>query len=488
MTNKEPQTQSTDRANGPNEHRSIPVTIRASALTIGVIVVVGGLAAAVGSLARTKTSQRTPPPIPVVQLEEMQPLVTDIFRDALAAVRAAPESGSAWGHLGAVFDAHEQTESAVQCYTEAMALEPNKFRWIYHLAFVQETQGATAKEVVGLFERAAATRPGYAPVFARLGKALARFGKLEDARDAYRVALRIAPTFAMCHLGIGQVYLSLGENEKALEHLQQVQTLSPEDSVALISLSQAYMRLGQPDRARVLSDQARTLGRTVPFPDPVHAEVSSLNQTSHAALQRATQKMEVGDFSGALPDLVAFVGLHPTSPYGLLRLARCCLRTGRLTDAMDYFAKAQKAGEELSESPEEQHALEATLGQLDDALWDFRRERLEVLTASLEGEALRNEIETLESAARDRLDLDPRTLLTLGNAFFQMDDLDGAVEQWTNCLKADPTYVNALVNLAVVYEKQGRMQDAANAYLRAVDLQPNHPSLASLAHLAGESP
>ena len=54
-----------------------------------------------------------------------------------------------------------------------------------------------------------------------------------------------------------------------------------------------------------------------------------------------------------------------------------------------------------------------------------------------------------------------------------------AVYRWTRALETDPDSAAARNNLAVAYEKMGRLEDARREYERALKLAPKHPQIKS---------
>lgn len=49
-----------------------------------------------------------------------------------------------------------------------------------------------------------------------------------------------------------------------------------------------------------------------------------------------------------------------------------------------------------------------------------------------------------------------------------------AIYRWERASQIDPTYVAAFNNLAVAYEREGLLEKAAEAYERALKLEPNN--------------
>jgi Flp pilus assembly protein TadD len=52
-----------------------------------------------------------------------------------------------------------------------------------------------------------------------------------------------------------------------------------------------------------------------------------------------------------------------------------------------------------------------------------------------------------------------------------------AIYRWERAAQLDPTYAAAFNNLAVAYEHEGKLDQAAEAYERALKLEPNNPQV-----------
>src|SRR5262249_53628815 len=83
---------------------------------------------------------RTPvPEPPLPDLTGADPAVVRIVEEAGAAVRQAPRSAAAWGHLGRVLLVHAFQAEAQTCFAAAERLDPREPRWPYYqgLTFVR---------------------------------------------------------------------------------------------------------------------------------------------------------------------------------------------------------------------------------------------------------------------------------------------------------------------------------------------------------------
>ena len=52
-----------------------------------------------------------------------------------------------------------------------------------------------------------------------------------------------------------------------------------------------------------------------------------------------------------------------------------------------------------------------------------------------------------------------------------------AIYRWERATQLDPTYAAAFNNRAVAYEHEGKLDQAAEAYERALKLEPNNPQV-----------
>jgi tetratricopeptide (TPR) repeat protein len=78
-----------------------------------------------------------------------------------------------------------------------------------------------------------------------LGVALAAEGRLEEAMQRYRAALRLEPNLSEAHLNLGNVLLVQGRTAEALPHLRAAVRLAPDDAPARVQLGAALRLQGQ---------------------------------------------------------------------------------------------------------------------------------------------------------------------------------------------------------------------------------------------------
>src|SRR5438309_1670620 len=98
-----------------------------------------------------------------------------------------------------------------------------------------------------LWTHAVAVDPNSFMAHNNLGYALDRQGKLAEAIEHYRQALRIKPDYAEAHNNVGHALDGQGKPAEAIEHFQQALRIQPETAEAHNNLARA---LAQQDKAR----------------------------------------------------------------------------------------------------------------------------------------------------------------------------------------------------------------------------------------------
>ncbi|HEY9696909.1 MAG TPA: glycosyltransferase 61 family protein [Trichocoleus sp.] len=126
--------------------------------------------------------------------------------------------------LAEVLKATNQPDEAIKCYRDILKLNPNH-PWIYYFlgCLLKETN---AKETVDLLRQAIKkcsekTTPWV--FYTTLGYALMKEQELDEAVNAYEMAIQIEPSY-FGHRGLGLVFLEREEPWRAIDHFLQALT------------------------------------------------------------------------------------------------------------------------------------------------------------------------------------------------------------------------------------------------------------------------
>jgi len=461
-------------------------------LVIGLVVVISIVGVFIGLRGDDGPSVQWDVPDPATP--EMLAPVRRAIETARQRVVANPASAETWGGFGAVCDAHHLYETAIICYDRARRLAPDDFRWSYLLAIVSDFVGRDGDEIVTLFEDAREVQPSFPPLHHRLGDALVRMGRLDEARDAYRRAVELDDNFMMAHRGLGQTLLALNETDEAIGHLERAADLDPGDAVVQGSLAQAYGLAGDASRASAAAGRAATLSPSLGVPDPVRYAIEQEAMNPDACRRRALKFMAEGKIAEALRDLLIVEEVFPDDGTNQLRIGVCHLSTGDQARAKTCFRKAVALKDDLIDA----HRLLAEIYESEQdlaaAIRHYRRALVHIpsdaaitgrlgLILAMSGD-LDGGIEVFEHAAT-LAPADAELLTNWGTALLRGGDPREAATRFRSALAMEPNNPNILFNLGQCLEQQGRTGGAIEQYRRAARIAPNHEAARRLEALTG---
>jgi serine/threonine protein kinase/Tfp pilus assembly protein PilF len=165
-------------------------------------------------------------------------------RDRRRAAATAPATGHDWTLLGQALLAGGDPAAAEDALRQALRLEvTSSWTWFVlgHCHYAQRR----FLEAAGDFAVCAARGPDFAWVHFNRGLALARAGRLLDAKDAYDRALGIDPRFAEALVNRAMVELELNQLDPALADLTAARDLGRHDLAVLAALGETLARLGR---------------------------------------------------------------------------------------------------------------------------------------------------------------------------------------------------------------------------------------------------
>src|SRR5262249_27178514 len=152
-----------------------------------------------------------------------------------------PATGHDWTLLGTTLLAGGDPAAAEDALRQAIRRDVTSF-WTWfilgHCHFVQRR----FLEAAGDFAVCAALGPDFAWVHFNRGPALAKAGRLPDAKDAYDRALRIAPRLAEARVDRALVELELDQLGPALSDLHRARELGRHDLAVLAALGETLAR------------------------------------------------------------------------------------------------------------------------------------------------------------------------------------------------------------------------------------------------------
>jgi len=173
--------------------------------------------------------------------------------------------------------------------------------------------------------------------------------------------------------------------------------------------------------------------------------------------------------------------IFPEFPDALTGLGHVAMTERRFDEALSDFEGAQKAYLNFSNALFElqmqrfQHAQEQ-IAQLRDEIRDTQRMigtrvasgntgRLEQHITQLEGQI--QQLETMKQPDVRNMTEPGELHFYMGNALFNMNRLEEALEAWETCARMTPRFPLVYNNLAVAYWKKGKLDRAVDSLVRA---------------------
>ena len=276
-------------------------------------------------------------------------------------------------------------------------------------------------------------RPDNARARNNLGLALKKEGRLEEAAEHYRAAVRLAPEFAETHHNLGIVLRELGALEEAAACFRAALQLKPTFAEAQANL------------ARTLRDS--------------------------------------GDLAGALDHYRSVVSENPDFPVGHLELGNALLREGQTGQAVHHYREALRLKPDYCEAHNNLGLALKRQGQSERAAESFRaaldcRDRFPeahfnlatVLEAGGRSEEALAHYDQACAQAPDYAEAHNNA----GRILFRGQQYTAAAERFRQAIAADPRSADAHMNLANARAQEGDLDAAVEYYHRALELRPEH--------------
>ena len=308
------------------------------------------------------------------------------------------------------------------------------------------------------------------------GQAFQAQGRLEQAMQCFREAIRLAPNPARAHLNRGNVLLLRGDLDGALAAFRTALEHQPDYAGAHYNIGNALLGNKQFDAAVSSYRSALEIN-----PDYAEAHCSL-----GVALKELAQLDEaVASFRRALdidPALVEARHNLNASIDDLLNKGHILLDSGQPGEAA---AQYRRVLEIKSDHPEAHAALGVALnelGQLDSAVESYRRAL--ILAPGFAGahgnlgitlQAL-GQLEEAAAHYRRAIEINPdyaEAHFKLGNVLKDLGQLDDAVASYRIALKLEPGVSGIHSNLGVALQELGQFENAVACYRQALEIEPN---------------
>ena len=482
---------------------------------IAAIVVVTTLFAGVWTLMRGRESRavaRIPTP-PTAQLKAVATHLTGKYE----AARLAPTSAATIGQLCVAYHADMFFNEADRCYALVSELDSSQWWWRYYRALIQAERGG-GEPLVDNLRRVVNQAADFGPAWQRLGDALFKAGKYDEAREAWERASAAGasetnhsslalsersesngprhvievPLAAYANIGLARIALVQGDTARARDILERVATESPQFSSALRLLADVYRSLGRPADADRAVYRANRLQPFAPYLDPMVDDLARESRNSTLLLRVSSEANLAINAEWAEYLTRRALEFDPDNPEAVVKLGRVLRTVGRNEEALQYFQRYHQMvpgdflgfahiGSCLSAMGRYEEAesyLRRAVAGIDDPQTHYNLGLL--LSITNRGNEAIAEYE--KALARDPMHADAR--LNMATALARQGKMDQASRELTRLVEQDPDNAVARTNLGVVLIQQGRVAQARaqlEAALRAdPELAPARQALDSI--------
>ena len=292
-------------------------------------------------------------------------------------------------------------------------------------------------------------------------------GKLDEAAECYRQAIKHNPHYAEAYTNLGFVSQAKGNLNEAVVLYGKAIALNPALITAHLNLSFVLMKLGQHDAAEETLRQVLALA-------PEHS--GALHSLGVMAAQR-------GDYPQAETLLRRSIELQPDFAEAHNNLGNLLKQTKWLTEAEVFYRQALKLQPSYASAHYNLGNLLLNVKKLPEAEASYRRAiELKPDYAEAYGNLGLLLVEThrlpeAEAAYRRALELKPNYAETHNNLGLLLKEtirLTEAEAVYRRALELKPDYAEAHLNLATLLKENQRTEDAEKSYHMALKLKPDY--------------
>jgi predicted Zn-dependent protease len=329
-------------------------------------VLLAALVFSVITLARNwLVSARAPAPGPsLMAIPEMTPERLDVAsrrhvqaaRQRCEALWAEPgasprQQASAYGEMGKIYLAYDQEGPATACFVNALAFEPEEFRWWYLLAHARDRAGQTApaaeamaRALKAMPHDVTATAVDQHAGLCFLGDRAMRLNQTADAQQTFEAAIQIHPQSSFALVKLGQLASQKSDSDKAIAYYQRALAIMPNRAEIRMLLAAEYRQKGDATKAAEWAVHGDTNLRQQPldFGDPLYESVVELNRSGARYNRLGIKQMEIGRYKLAAEHLRLAIQADPEKALYRRNYGQCLVNLGEMAEGIKVLEDAAK--------------------------------------------------------------------------------------------------------------------------------------------------
>ena len=194
------------------------------------------------------------------------------------------------------------------------------------------------------------------PAHFNLGCKLAQEGRLHDATEHLRQAVRINPNYAHSHKELGDVLFKTGDVASAMVQYREAVRIKPDYTIAYKNLGDALVKMNQDSKAMELYKMALNT-------NPNYAD-------AHFALGNAL--LRTGQTTEAIEQFEQAILIDPNHAEAHNTLGALLFKEGRFDEAIDHFTASLKINPDNAVLHNNLGILLAKEGRIPEAIEQFK--------------------------------------------------------------------------------------------------------------------
>jgi tetratricopeptide (TPR) repeat protein len=357
------------------------------------------------------------------------------------------------------------------------------------------------------FQHALELAPNSTKTHTNLGNLYVAEKKLDTAEKEFRTVLRLDPKNADGNYNLGLLLMAKGALSEAIAHFERIQ---PSNSATQLNLVRAYFESKrQTDALRKAADISTRNKGDIQVHFSLGLLLASEKQYKPAELElEQADALAPGTYeilynlglallrSGeyAKAELVAdrALKLKPESPEALYLLAQVVSEESRPLDALDLLVRAHKVAPEnieilylMAQISISQNYFEDAIPLLESGV-KLAPRRPDLLAALGESYFMAGKVDKAVEDFNKLIEIEPsaRSYAFLGLSYRHLGRFDEAKGYFQKGLKLDPHNSTCLFNLGYMAERQGDVADAETKFTEILRTNPNYAdALLELANL-----
>jgi tetratricopeptide (TPR) repeat protein len=312
-----------------------------------------------------------------------------------------------------------------------------------------------------LVDEVLAREPNNVEALLAKGQLLAAAGRLDEALAAVRAGVAANPGSSLALFSLGRVHEMRRETNEAIKAFVDALRANPRMAAAEVELARMHMALNR-------WDEAEQFARGAVSKIPGHVE-------AHLMLARIA--VIKGNAPQAERTLDVLAKALPRSPTVQTELARLALLKKNPTGARAAFERALALDSRyfdalsgLVQMDLRERRLDAVKTRLDAAVKSMPQ-NIDVLVLAANTYAIIGDAASAERLARQTIELDannPAAYSLLGHLYISQRRLDSAIAQFTALAAKRPGQAGTHTVLGMLYQMQGKLDDAKSHYERAL--------------------